>query len=252
MYITDQEHTMQQPPQTQSMPIESAPLQAEPAPPRRIRVFGIFVALFPIVFAIVFTVCGKTMPTPSFIQDEQGLLRVNNDHNARLILFAGVPARENYLGGVPGKVSDFGVGIPSGSHLITAVEVEKYMVFRTNAAAMPVSWSCAAIIGNEPVTLTVDTLYSGPGNVRFHNTTDSFVSLHLVDMLSHGTNTAVLAPQSSRLQALPYRDFDIYPIRLDWVTNADGAAGFTETLLSNAIDIVGVYPEEIPEITIAE
>jgi len=208
----------------------------------------------PIVMAlialfIVFAACGKAMPTPSFVNQEQGLLRVNNELDARLILFAGAPAGENYLGGVPGKAQDFGLALTNGRWLITAVKVEDYMLYRTNAAAMPVSWSRAAVIDAAPYTLTVEpgALLSGPGKVRFHNKTDAFVEVR--NRSFSGTNIATLAPQSSRVQALPFRDFYLYPVRLDWVTNGPG---FHETRLSNAINMVGIYPDEIPEITISE
>jgi hypothetical protein len=145
-----------------------------------------------IMFSIILAVCGKSMPTPSFVHQEQGLLRINNELDARLILFAGTPAYENYLGGVPGKARDFGLTLTNGRWLITAVKVEDYMLFRTNAAVMPVSWSRAAVIESAPYTLTVTSLFSGPGQVRFHNKTGSFVEIRSASF--SGTNIAALAP----------------------------------------------------------
>ncbi|MDR2733500.1 MAG: hypothetical protein LBC99_02510 [Spirochaetota bacterium] len=203
--------------------------------------------IFAAFFLAALAACGKTMPTPSFVNQEQGLLRVNNELDARLILFAGTPARENYLGGVPGKVSDFGLALTNGSWLITAVKVEDYMFFRTNAAVMPVSWSRAAIIESAPYTLTVEpgALLSGPSAALFHNKTDSFVEIR--NRSWQGTNIATLAPQSSRVQALPNWDFVLYPVRLDWVTNA-----FRETYLTNSANLMAVYPDKVEEMTITE
>jgi len=222
--------------------------------PRRVQAGArrtVFVCALTLVFSvIVLSSCGKAMPAPSFTHTEDGLLRVNNELDQRFVFFSGVPARENYLGGVPGKANDFGLALTNGRWLITAVKVEDYMFFRTNADIMPVSWSRAAVIEDAPYTLTVEegSLLSGPGKLRFHNKTDAFVEVRSRSW--EGTNIATLAPQSSRLQHLPYKDFFLYPVRLDWVTNDGGS--FLGTRLSNAANMVALYPDEIPEITIAE
>ena len=199
--------------------------------------------------ALLFAACGSSMPAPTFVNSEDGLLRINNELEQRFVFFAGAPARETYIGGVPGKTNDFGLKVPAGQWLITAVKVEEYMMTRTNAESVPVSWSRPAIIENKPYTLTVEegSLFSGRGAVRFHNKTDGFVEIR--NRSFEGTNIATLAPQSSRLQHLPYRDFDFHPVRLDWVANT---GGFNETRLSNSADLVGLYPDKIPEITITD
>jgi hypothetical protein len=208
--------------------------------------------------AVLCISCGKDMPTPVFVNHEHGLLRVDNELNQRLIFFAGPPARETYLGGVPGNVTDFGLDLANGHHLITAVKVEDYMFFKTNAAAMPVAYSRPVVIDAEPYTLTVKegALFSGQGKVLFHNKTDGFVEVRIAEIHSstlpwQGTNIAVFAPQSSRTQHLPCMDFALYPVRLDWMTNNDGGF-FKETRLSNSAQYAAVYHDGISKITIAE
>jgi hypothetical protein len=211
--------------------------------------YALLCALFAGV--LVFLVfCKKGMPEPGWMNHENGALRVYNELQQRLLFFKGVPSRKNYIGGVPGKTNDFGLIVPAGEWLITAVKVEDYMLNRSDVKNMPVSLSRALVIGKEPVALTVNSLLSGEGRVRFTNNTDSFIEIRMGSFT--GTNAATLAPRSSRLQHLPCWDFTFYPVRLLWTANAGGVAGFQEIWLEHAAYSVALYPDDIPEVTIGE
>jgi hypothetical protein len=235
----------------QYTPTQTVPRGSREMRRRRLFPFALLAVFLLLAITLLFSACGKSMPTPSFVYHEEGLLRVNNELHQRFVFFIGAPSRESYIGGVPGMTNDFGLPVPPGRWLITAVKVEEYMMTRTNANAIPVSWARPAIIENGPYTLTVQegSLFSGRGAILFHNETDGFVEVR--NRSWQGTNIATLAPQSSRLQHLPFWDFYLYPVRLDWVTNADGGT-FRETRLSNAMNLVALYPDRIEEITISE
>ena len=211
-------------------------------------------ALFLLVSFAIFVACSKGMPTPSFVNHEGGLLRVDNPHHQRFIVFAGEPSRETYLGGVPGTVTNFGMRIPLGQQLVNVARVEEYMLFRTNAAAIPIAWSTPAIIENAPHSLTIgeppfSQLREGTGKVRFNNETDGFIEIR--SYAWDGANIATLAPRSSSIRHLPCWDFRLYPVRLDWVSN-DGGANFRETRLTNSAFLLAIYPDMLREITIRD
>ncbi len=191
--------------------------------------------------------CGKSMPDPTFVNDAKGLLRIDNDLEQRLVFFRGLPSREAYLGGVPGKARDFGLKTGPGAFVLTAAKIEDYILHRTNAAGIPLCWSRAVVVAKQPVKLVVRSILTGRGGVRFENSTDAFVEIRAGSWA--GTNIAVIAPRESRVQNLPYRDFVFYPVRLDWQTNGDVITA-RETRLSNSADMAGVYPGQVPLIRI--
>jgi len=214
-----------------------------------------FAVSFPLIFlALLFagslSSCAKdAMPAPSFIHAEDGLLRVNNELNQRFVFFSGAPSRESYLGGVPGRVSDFGLTLTNGRWLIAAVKVEDYMIFKTNAASMPILWSDIILINNSSVTMSIPEIPHVSGRLYFHNKTDGFIQI-LSDSFK-GEHIAYLPPLSSLTYGLPSRDFDLYPVRLDWVTTADQIV-CKETYLTNASNLVGLYPGKVYSMTISE
>lgn len=206
---------------------------------------GVIVALS-IATVVFFAACGG-MPKPTFKNDPNGMLRVDNDLAQRLVFFAGLPARETYLGGVPGNVRDFGLATKTGTYVVTAVKVEDYMANRTNAAAMPIAWSRAVCVGEKPSRTIVNTILVGRGSVRFVNETAAFVEVRIGKW--DGTNIVTLAPNETRVQKLPYRDYTLFPVRLDWRTNA-GVITAGETRLSNSANMVGVLAREVTAIKI--
>jgi len=189
-----------------------------------------------IVLLVLFFGCADAMPDLNYSSKTNASFKVENTTKNNIVLFDGAITKENLIACVPSGATMFGVGDYKTPVFLQGMTDIEYLNNRKTINNAKISFS-RLVVPDEKLSnqIIISSLLAGFGRVFLLNKTDFYIELR--DGKWDGKALLCLAPHEKRLQYLPGKDYDFYPVMV-----ADGSMKILNKVsyLSNSVATVNL------------
>lgn len=155
--------------------------------------------------------CGKGMPDPTYGENPEGRLLVDNLTKYRYVLFAGEPRRETYIGGVPANAKQYRLKVGADRRVVSAIRVEHYIQTRDKGVEWIPIQSSYAISNSSSDQRILIVKNNGIASIVFENRRETPVKLDMARAYSSVTNVVYLPGKSVSMHIVDTGDYTFYP-----------------------------------------